>query len=225
MLYDVFADVVDTFVRREEGFDRGSFDQLGFLLLANLVGQFVELLLQCLFIQMHLYRNRFEVQLQGGSIRYGVLEGVFREVTLFVLLGTEGRKGVVVATIDRRTGQSEEECIGQGRAHLGSQIPLLGTVCLVHHHDDIRTIGQHALYIAEFENRGDENLSLILLEEVFQRLLVGCRFDVGNLCTGKVSGNLIFEVDTVIDNHDRRSFQLILLAELLRGKYHEPRLS
>ena len=108
----------------------------------------------------------------------------------------------MVVSVNRGTGQTEEECVWQSRAHLRAEVALLRAVGLVHKQDDVAA-GVYNLAVgkvAELENSGDENFPHLnlFLKFFFRRDAV----NIGYLGPGEVSCDLVFEVDAVVDNDD-----------------------
>ena len=61
----------------------------------------------------------------------------------------------MLGAVDRCTGETEEEGVGQRMTHLGSQFFLLGAVCLVHEDDDVITIREDVGHITELKDGCD----------------------------------------------------------------------
>ena len=45
------------------------------------------------------------------------------------------------------------------------KVALLRTMCLIHHCDNVATVVQNASGLSEFENRGNDDLACVLLEQ------------------------------------------------------------
>ncbi|BBO72626.1 hypothetical protein DSCW_00430 [Desulfosarcina widdelii] len=60
---------------------------------------------------------------------------------------------------------TEKKGIGQCIAHLASQITFLGAVRFVNHNDDVRTLVQTTVRLAEFVDGGDDDLAGIGCQE------------------------------------------------------------
>ena len=93
---------------------------------------------------------------------------------------------------------------------------------LIHQKDNIvASVDDLAIIeISKLEDGCDQDLSLAYLSLKF--LLWGDVFDIGNLGAGEIASNLVFQVDTVINNDHGRGFELVLEAEFLRRKNHQP---
>ena len=68
-------------------------------------------------IEVHFRQARLKVQRQRGSVALGVLETVSGEIPGFVAGVSKPLEGVVVALVDGRAGEAEEECVRQCGAH------------------------------------------------------------------------------------------------------------
>ena len=115
-------------------------------------------------------QSGLKVQLLCSAIPDGVLEAVPAHVSVRILLGSEGVEGVLVDSIDRSTSQAEEKRIGQGVAHLATQVTLLGAVRLIHQHDDVAALVQHTVGLAELVDCRDDDLADVTSKEVLQVL-------------------------------------------------------
>ena len=212
MVYDIFTYIIDTLFCRKERLYTCASNKFLFVFLANLVGQCIKLFLKLSLVKMHFHRNSLEIQLQGGTIIDRVLECVLRYIAIFVFFAAEASKGVMIVAVDRCTCQTEEKCIRQCCSHFLSEVAFLCAVGLVHEQDYIvAVINDLAIVqITELEDGSYEYLALVNLR--FQFFLRRNSIHVWNLSTGKVTGNLIFQINTVIYNYHSRSLQVILTA-------------
>ena len=71
-----------------------------------------------------------------------IREGILTHVSAAVFGSAEGCKGILIQTVDRSTGQSEEECIRQSRSHLNSKVTLLGSMAFVNHNDNVIALAE-----------------------------------------------------------------------------------
>ena len=162
---------------------------------------------------------------QRGLVPDRVLERVAAHVSLLILVRAESPEGVAVSLVDRRSGQAEEKSVGQCVAHLASQIAFLGTVRLVHHHDDVRTLVQTAIRLAELVNGGDDDFAGVSRQQALQ-LLPGCRSDhVRDIGGVEGGGDLGVQVDAVHHDHHRGVAELAMHPQLLRREHHQERLA
>ena len=127
----------------------------------------------------------------------------------------------MIEPVDRGSRQAEEECVGESQAHLLAQIAFLRPVGFVHHDDHIAAFAKSLRHVSELENRGDQDLPLVVLEESNQFLLATGRGQIGNIGAHEVRRDLCFQVNTVIDDDHGRGLQSFLHTEFLRGKDHQ----
>ena len=99
------------------------------------------------------------MQRQDGLVTQGILKRVTAHIASFVLGGSECPKGVVLRLVDRCACQPKEESVGKGGTHTLSEVTLLGTVCLVDHHDDIVAAVDVGLGVFELEDGGDDDIA------------------------------------------------------------------
>ncbi len=142
-----------------------------------------------------------------------------------IFLRAEGIEGIAVAAVDGRTGQPEEEGIGQRGAHLHAQVALLGAVRLVDHDDNVVPLVEHAVRLGEFEDGRDDDLARVLAQQLLQ-LGAGLRLDqVGDVRGVERGADLRIQVDAVHDDDHGGRTQSRLQPQLLRGEDHEQRLA
>ena len=224
VLHDVVTHLMDALGRSEESLYFGTLCQLVLLFIGKSIflGHLVKGLLKICLIQMKFHRHLTEVQLQRGTIVDRILERVFRHIAAFVLICTEALESVLIALIDGRTRQSEEKGVGQCQTHTLSKIPLLRAVSLVHKYDDVFPDIQGLLHLAKEEDGRDQYLALVLCEEICQVAAIIDKVHILNLRTGKVAGDLVSQVYTVIHDYHRWSIQRLHLHQLLGSKHHQP---
>ena len=174
VLHDIFTYLLDALLAGEECFHIGTAHQLLALCLVDLIGHLVELFLEHLCIEVHLYWYGLEVEFQSSTIVHRVLEGIFAQIAVCIFLRTESSEGVVVAFVDRCTCKTKEEGVRQCLSHLASQVTLLCAVCLVYHHDDIIALREHLSHITKLKDGSDEDLALVFSKEFLQFLFAAC---------------------------------------------------
>ena len=144
---------------------------------------------------------------------------------VLVLVGAESVEGVAVRAVDRRSGQAEQEGVGQCAAHLASKVDFLAAVGLVGQHDDVVAVIQNPLRLAEPEDRGDDDLAGILGQQPLQFVARARLLQVRR--TGRVesAGDLRIEVDPVDHDDYRRVPERRMQSQLARREQHQQRLA
>lgn len=187
-------------VLHQHGHLGGAFREVVAILLAHVVGDLLEGLVDGSLVNFQLHRRCFEMQRQRGLVADAVLEGIAAHVARAVFVRAEGPEGVAVRPVDRGAGQAKEEGIGQGLAHLAAQIALLRAVRLVHHHDDVLAGVPLARGLAKLVNGRDQHLAHVLIDQPLQFLPVAHAHHVGDIRRVEGGADLRVEVDAV--HHD-----------------------
>lgn len=131
----------------------------------------------------------------------------------------------MVALVDWRAGQPEEECVGQCFAHLLPVVAFLGAVGFVDHRDDVGAVVEHTVGFTELVDHRDDDLAGTLAQQGLQ-LVAGVGGDESGYVGGvEGSGDLGIEVDAVDDDQDRRVGELGHRPQLHRGEHHQQRLA
>ena len=168
---DIFTYVVNTLISSEECFYTSPANKFILILFADMVGKRIKLFLKLGFIHVHFDRDSLEVQFKCSTVGNRVLEGVFRDIAIFIFFCTKASKGVVVITIDRCTCQSEEECIWKCSSHLLTKISFLCTMRLVHKENDVISFINNLSISQISELKDGRNQDLTLMYFVFKFLL------------------------------------------------------
>ena len=154
-----------------------------------------------------------------------LLEAVAAQVAVFVLLGAKGEERVPVGAVDRGPGQSEQERVRKRPAHLPPEVPFLRTMGLVDQHDDVVTVVQDTVHLAELEDRRDDDLPGVPREQPFEiRPAVGL-LQVRRIGRVESAGYLRVEVDPVDHDDHRRVSQRRMQPQLARREQHQERLA
>ena len=195
------------------------------LLLCELFGQSVEFFVDCILIHMKLYGNSFKVQRERSTVTDRVRERILTHISGRVLGRTKGCKGIVVKMIDRRTGQSEEECIGQSSAHICTEIAFLSSMRLVYHKNDIITLIKRRINLVKQEYCCNDDLAYVARQLVAEIVFILCNNKIGNVCGAERSKNLILEINTVKNDENGCVVEFLGHTKLLSRKYHQKRLA
>ena len=160
--------------------------------------------------------------------RRTVGDGAFHRVLVDDPAGVVGiaeeleRRPVLVG--DRRAGQPEELRLRQGRAHVGAEPAVLGTVCLVDEDDDVVPVVELAGAF-EPEDRGDDDPPLVVGEHVAELVLGAGDSHAWEPGGAELGVGLLDEVNPVQDDHDGRSADVVVVKEADRGEGHEERFA
>lgn len=176
------------------------------LLLLGLVQVFifqnlVKFLAQIFVLDQH-FRHPFLVeQRHGRAIVGGLLEVVFTDVI------PEPGIGLAAPPQKRRAGKGQILGLGQAGSHVFRKRFILGTVGLVHHHDDVVPAGQERVFlpfgIAEFLNQCKDD-SLVLTQELSHLFAVLglCRLVfLDRAGTEEIAVDLAVQIIAVGDDH------------------------
>ena len=182
-------------------------------------------LLDGLLVDVQVHQARLEMQLLRRPVADRVVQAVAAHVAAFVGVGAEGVEGVLVGAVDRRAGQAEQERVRQRVAHLAAQIAFLRAVRLVHQHDDVVAVVQHAVGLGELVDRGDHHLPRVLAQQIGEFLAAFRAHHVGHVGGIEGAGDLAVEVDPVHHDQHRGVLQRRVQPQLARGEQHQQRFA
>ena len=124
--------------------------------------QHIKLAVHGITVNAEVNWHRFKVQRKCCMVTDRIREGILTHVSAAILGSTKSCKGILIQTVDRSTGQSEEECIRQSRSHLNSKITLLGSMALIDHDDNIIALTELTGNFLETENGRNDYLADVL---------------------------------------------------------------
>ena len=134
--------------------------------------------------------------------------------------------GVVVVVLDRRTGKAEQRGSLQRRAHVGAQLALLRAVCLVGHHDHVRSLLGNVLgHALEQMHRGQDHAPVIAAELFFQIAFAGRHVNVVRAGGVELAIHLVAQLLAVHQQDDGRLLQLGVFPQAAGGVDHREGLA
>jgi hypothetical protein len=140
------------------------------VLICQPASQLLERFVDGVAVHPELQHSRLKVQRQRRAVAHRVRERVQAHIALLVLLGAKRPERVVVAPVDGRAGESEQEGVRERFAHLDAEVALLGAMGLVDEDDDVLAVVELARGLAELVDCRDDDLAHIVVEQLLKLL-------------------------------------------------------
>ena len=162
VLCNVCAHLMDTGIVIHDRLHIHALGKLCSIGIRHVLCQYVKFAVHGITVHAEIDWHRLKVQRKCCMVTDRIREGILTHVSAAILGSTKSCKGILIQTVDRSTGQSEEECIRQSCSHLNSKITLLGSMALIDHDDNIIALTELTGNFLKTENGRNDYLADVL---------------------------------------------------------------